>query len=1702
MIAEILALTILRIVSNAFTRDANSEHKCFRIKSLKSEEIVYFSEQWSIYSKSLGLENARLIVADDLEGKIIQEFRAEPGLSITYYRNNNQNGLVYLETTVQSDEQGLQNLFTLRDSNLLDGSFDEYAGGDLTVSKLILHTAWQMITNSIESAPTLLIDRSTEIITLIHPDIDPVPVRRFIGFALEACRQWVAFQDPIDSNIANRLIGECLWQLELFPDIKWRDTPIESRIKRRLELNSSHADLLSAGIELVPEEIIKAVKTTVFNGARNEALQPDEIISFRTKCVEFIKNPTINNRKEIPYYIFEQLFRKDSVGLKLGSKVLQEIEDSHPDRRTELLPSGIIEGLNSKSQVDAERLLSLGNDQGLLPIVDLLTSRTRKAVERLAAPPKTAFFNPAFEIVRIFKRYDGQEKKVSPSQIKLELSAPIDPENFSYGLFAFLFSPSLAAIAEHLKGVPGSCELIICDSLTTAVPPPSLEEDSDSDEIEVVSWLPIPIKVTLTYDDSNAQPDVEYIEWAPDNVSFYAFLWLLASDEKSPLWDAVGELTLSDTAESSEWVEPYIQRSLSMEAIKHSAGFISKGQDTVIDNYLDARKLFKDQITLDGLSVETINTLIDTWTVTLEQLRFNYIPDGSSSPTLKAILCDDTIYIKESARRLMLPLHPLRLRWISAYLKNSIELASQCLGNQAEFATGDCEQYLDWLETLTPHEHPPTLVNQAGDIHYARAETAWFEDFALLDQVTGDISVDMQAMWSIAKKINSYLDAHPYKRDGLNVLIILPPSDDLPAELIRLISKAQPTMFRISLTVAVQKYRWETIAKRVEALSTEERNSFSGLLFPARDLSFIEYKPGDNLTDLSQDTLFDISIVTHILQESIISQQNTEPPLERSGRFNPLFDRPMRLEPAGDGGAISLVMRPRDPDFLLETWGTLVVRSNRGRPVSPTQPENVDFVDLRINFQNSASTFNTLHKLSQWVITLERHISREQIESIEAGAPDVLSVENDVGENGLNTLIVSSSSGRALIESRLVRKLKKLVPEPTRLNQVYPITDLLAKRIYDETRLLSPHLALRAMGVARVTEEILGLCIARRFAEELFPVTVTDGLTSWISLDENSSWLGGPSQVRADMARITLEKSGQNKLHVKVLVVEGKLRLLYDSHGVTQVKRTCDFFQAALSQSSSQEVITIDSEMWRDRILSAMEATAAEAKIVITPNSPPSEDTTSIPSEFRQIFRAGNFDSVEVNGLYSACLWGETENIIKNEFTDDVCIIKSTRAHILEMVNRQTVTEQPLPSACIDNTAESASDSDNAINLIIDKKDLPLIVPLTPDSTLILEKSTSSLDLEAPYASIQLTDQNRGMSPDTLRHIYNEILSCYASHNIDVKAVPLEDTPFIEGPASILFKLRTGSGVDPKKLFEKAQSLKLQLQLEQEQSISFDIDRGFVTIDVPKQHSQRYYVDASDIWRRWTPDKSTLSVAIGEDRFGKLVHVNFSSPNSPHLLVAGTTGSGKSEALNAILFGLVKNYSPTELKLLLVDPKGTELLPFENTPYLLGNIGWDDVDAIQLLTRAVEEMQTRYTLFRENKTRSLAEYNATISNGLALPWWLIVLDEYADLTSDPQMKKDIENLLKRLAQKARASGIHVIIATQKPSADVISTNLRSNLPAQLALRVKSSTESRVVLDEAGAEALNGKGDALLKADGKLIRVQCARVGVKDQVVPS
>jgi hypothetical protein len=335
---------------------------------------------------------------------------------------------------------------------------------------------------------------------------------------------------------------------------------------------------------------------------------------------------------------------------------------------------------------------------------------------------------------------------------------------------------------------------------------------------------------------------------------------------------------------------------------------------------------------------------------------------------------------------------------------------------------------------------------------------------------------------------------------------------------------------------------------------------------------------------------------------------------------------------------------------------------------------------------------------------------------------------------------------------------------------------------------------------------------------------------------------------------------------------------------------------------------------------------------------------------------------------------------------------------------------------------------------------------------------------------------------------YKEILSILFEHGVKLNEV--KEERFVEGPAFVTYKVEPGRGVKVSSVEKLHGELKLGLRLREDQRIRFKVDEGVIKIEVPKFEDDRYFVDAQSLWARWEGNPKSLEVPIGENQEGDIITMNFSSDNAPHLLIGGSTGSGKSEALNTILYGLCSYKTSDELKLLLVDPKGTELLGFENSDHLLFDIGYYPEDAITVLECAVQEMQDRYEVMKSRKVNKITRYNE-LEGVQKLPWWLIVLDEYGDLTSSPEDKKIIEQSLKRLAQKARAAGIHIIVTTQKPSSEVISTNIRSNLGAQLALKVRGSAESKVILDKTGADALNGRGDALFFDGVRLNRIQIA-----------
>lgn len=231
--------------------------------------------------------------------------------------------------------------------------------------------------------------------------------------------------------------------------------------------------------------------------------------------------------------------------------------------------------------------------------------------------------------------------------------------------------------------------------------------------------------------------------------------------------------------------------------------------------------------------------------------------------------------------------------------------------------------------------------------------------------------------------------------------------------------------------------------------------------------------------------------------------------------------------------------------------------------------------------------------------------------------------------------------------------------------------------------------------------------------------------------------------------------------------------------------------------------------------------------------------------------------------------------------------------------------------------------------------------------------------------------------------------------------------------------------------------------------------------------------------------KTNLIAPLGLNPLNEVIYMDFSSSLSPHLLTGGTTGSGKSVTLNSIILGIMCLYEPEQVQFMFIDPKKVEFTIYENKRHTM-NVITEISEAVLILQHMVEEMERRYTTFAQEGVANLEEYIEEVE--IVLPRIIVVFDEFADfMTQDADMKKQVENAIMRLGQKARAAGIHLIICTQNPKSDIINTNIRNNLGARLALRAADATASNIILDDSGAEKLAGKGDFLAKVHGNVER---------------
>ncbi|MGE5699250.1 MAG: DNA translocase FtsK [Deltaproteobacteria bacterium] len=318
------------------------------------------------------------------------------------------------------------------------------------------------------------------------------------------------------------------------------------------------------------------------------------------------------------------------------------------------------------------------------------------------------------------------------------------------------------------------------------------------------------------------------------------------------------------------------------------------------------------------------------------------------------------------------------------------------------------------------------------------------------------------------------------------------------------------------------------------------------------------------------------------------------------------------------------------------------------------------------------------------------------------------------------------------------------------------------------------------------------------------------------------------------------------------------------------------------------------------------------------------------------------------------------------------------------------------------------------------------------------------------------------------------------------------------GPLVTTYEFRPAPGIKANKVVAMAGDLALAMRCESVRVVPNIPGKGVMGFEIPNEGRARIMLREILGSRAYAESEATLSLALGKDIFGEPVVRDLSK--MPHLLIAGATGSGKSVALHTMILSILFRATPEEVRFIMVDPKMLELTPYEGIPHLYHSVLTQPKEAGQVLKWAVGEMTGRYQLMQENGVRHIDAYNQLVEkrsrsafrpktrNGegeelARLPYIVIVIDELADLVMTTASRREVEDTITRLTQMARAAGIHLIFATQRPSVDVLTGVIKANFPARISFKVASQYDSRTILEQSGAETLLGFGDMLFLQPG-------------------
>lgn len=734
-------------------------------------------------------------------------------------------------------------------------------------------------------------------------------------------------------------------------------------------------------------------------------------------------------------------------------------------------------------------------------------------------------------------------------------------------------------------------------------------------------------------------------------------------------------------------------------------------------------------------------------------------------------------------------------------------------------------------------------------------------------------------------------------------------------------------------------------------------------------------------------------------------------------------------------------------------------RDGADRRLLPTR--QLDFHDPQ-----TARIFSETHDLGAWVVNYDELLDRRQLRN-----QNVRVIRYKQSATQGRNVVISSQAPLGLLRAMVRSRLADL-----NLSLSEPDLGTLAERLIDAANDVSGDIVLRAAKRGEAASELIGVVLSRYLASHEIG---TDAHVGWYFLDDYAAWLGAREETQADILALSPRELDGGRLELTIIVTEAK----YVSAGILaskrkeserQVRDTVRRIREALLGSGER----LDREAWRSRladlILDGIQVPAASpidlslwrravregscdvrvrgySHVFVPTGGDPANPTEVAPISGVDGCEQEVYGRADLKRLLLAFAAGQDPTSIRQEAGSTAC---STAVAAPVTVVATPAWPQALESQPADDNGDFApSHKPVDPELDVDGDGIARIVRATlrieEDDEAWLATVGTATRSALQQLSMQAKSVGQTLTPNTA------ILRFAGSANLTVDQVSRKRS-----------ELLTTFGLNV---------------------ISVRPEPGVVAVSVARP--KRRLVTIEQVWERWAPQATSAvnqDLVIGlKEEDNSLLTFSPGNLHAPHTLIAGSTGSGKSVLLQSILLGLAATNSPQQARIILIDPKqGVDYFAFDALPHLDGGVVDTQEAAVGRLEWLVTEMERRYRLFRERRANSVGTYNAKVGSEERLPTYWVIHDEFADWMLTDAYKSAVTSTVGRLGVKARAAGIHLIFAAQRPEANVMPMQLRSQLGNRLILRVDSEGTSEIALGERGADRLLGRGHLIAKLEGE------------------